>query len=107
MKKSNLKDHVESVLRDFPDTRNSDVTLTLYVWLRVGGDKVFEIDGKEGKFIRLKDIIGLPSEDKVSRIRRKFQEENKYPATDPIVIQKRSKERKEWVGFAHTGSFEE
>lgn len=99
MEKNTLKDHVESVLRDLPDTRNSDVTITLYVWLRVGGDRVFEIDGKEGKFIRLKDIIGLPSEDKVSRIRRKFQEEGKYVATDPEVLRRRQKAIPEWVDF--------
>lgn len=107
MSKETLKARVEAVLRDLPDTRNDDTLLALNVWHRMRPDLFEKVEGKEGLYIRAKDLLDyLPNHDHISRIRRKFQEDKKYPATDPEVIRQRSNERKKWEGFAQTGSFE-
>ena len=93
-----LKDKVEKVLSEQAQTRNSDIDLTLWVWYTYYRELLEwqETEGtpeKPGKWlVSLTNVRALPSEDKISRIRRKFQELGKYPATDPAVIARRNKE---------------
>lgn len=102
-----LTHHVEVVLRDNEATRNSDIDLTLWVWYTfykehlewqetVGSERL-----GEGRWIvSLTSVRALPSEDKISRIRRKFQErseqypDGRYLATDPVVLARRRQEEK-------------
>jgi hypothetical protein len=96
------KEMVEVILRDYPQTRENDVTLAVYVWwkfyryfLEWEGDASTEGDPQKGRWIvPLEKVPHLPSESDLSRIRRKFNELGLYKATDPAVIARRSRERK-------------
>lgn len=108
MKKGDLKRLVEQVLRDDPSTRNDDTLLALVVWHKLRPDLFMQVDGKEGLYIRAKDLLDhLPNHDHVSRIRRKFQEGGDYVPTLPEVARKRRQEIDVWKGFAHKGEFPE
>lgn len=89
---------VEAVLRDKEHTRDSDIELTLWVWYTFYSDYLeweshaTEAEPEAGRwFVSLTSIRSLPSEDRISRTRRKFQESTKefpngkYPPTDPAV----------------------
>lgn len=92
-----LTRQVESILRDTPNTRNSDIDLTLWVWYSFYKEHlewdVNEALPDKGRWIvPLGNVRALPSEDRISRTRRKFQEptpiypNGQYPPTDPEVI---------------------
>lgn len=104
--KSKLKDRVEDVLRNEPETRNDDQLLTLCVWKLMFPEQFISIPGMEGLYIRAKSIISeLPNHDYISRIRRKFQEAGQYEATDPEIRKKRKQEEKTWIDFSRTAQF--
>lgn len=92
MKKLNtLKNQVEAVLIDDPETRNSDIALTIGVWVRFYGVKMS---------IEVSQLYKLPREDNVKRIRAKFQnEENKYLPTSWEVAEKRGINERTWRRF--------
>lgn len=103
-RKNVLRTHVEYILKTYPNTANDDIELMLYLWVTFHqhrlvweerqGTGAFR-EGQEGQWmVPLGTIRSLPSEDKIARIRRKFQEEGMYKATDPKVIARRSKEKK-------------
>lgn len=96
--KPSLRSQVEGVLTAQPATRNSDIDLTMWVWYTHYKEKLEwqeAIGQREGRWIvSLSNVRLLPSEDKISRIRRKLQEDGQYPATDPVVIARREKENK-------------
>ncbi len=96
-----LKGQVEHTLQVHEQTRNSDIALTLALWIRFYPQ--FIRRGKTGEEgVWLKDIFNLPREDNVKRIRAKFQnEENKYLPTDPKVREARGIAEDEWR--AHLG----
>lgn len=92
-----LKGKVEHILKTQPHTANSDIELTLWVWYSffqalLEWEVVPSMDQGGRWIVPLSNVRKLPSEDKISRIRRKFQEEGLYPATDPTVIARREKE---------------
>ncbi len=59
-----LKKKVEYCLQNYPETRNSDVGLTIKIWQEFYGVR---------DSILLYDLYRLPREDAVKRIRAKFQ----------------------------------
>jgi len=69
---SNLKDQVIEILRDIPETRNSDITLTIEIWKRFFPEKTI---GGECSAVRFSDLYDLPREDNIKRIRAKLTEE--------------------------------
>jgi len=86
-----LKDQVEYCLREIPETRNSDITLTLAVWK--------EFHGVTG-YINVGKLYDLPREDNVKRVRAKFQNELKmFLPTVWEVAKKRGIKREEWEEF--------
>ena len=100
MKKETLKSKVEYILSTIPETRNDDTLLALQVWHSLRSDLFLSLEGREGLYIRAKDLLDhLPNHDNISRIRRKFQEEGKYVATDPEVFRQRQKSIDKWVDF--------
>lgn len=66
-------DQVKEVLKDYPEARNSDITLTILIWKRYYPQRLKQIDGEE--VVCLKDLYDLPREDNVKRIRAKLAEE--------------------------------
>lgn len=98
----NLKLMVENSLRDDIDSRNSDIRLTNYIWLKYYSDSI-QLTDKNEYYVKLSNLYYLPKQDDVGRWRQKFQNEKGiYLPTDPEVRkQRRMKEieiRKE-LGF--------
>ena len=80
---------VESVLQESPDTRNND---KLLVW------KIWEIYYQVKDSVTLNQFIKLPSEEIISRIRRRIQNDLKlYPPTDQRVAEARKWNMREWM----------
>ena len=159
----NLKEKVEAVLKDYPQSRDSDVWLTLKIWslyyptlISRGGflmnfrDHIAETLGKRAlvkpdnfgfaewelyksqtqvwknmldefdntllkggyvaqveekivpvAMVELKNIMDLPREDNVKRIRAKFQnEEKKYLPTTLEVARQRKISEEEWRAWS-------
>ena len=92
-----LKKQVEYCLVNFPETRNSDITLTLEIWRQFFPQRII-IGTKTGReAIALKDLYDLPREDNVKRIRAKFQnEQNLYLPTDWKVAKQRKINEDTW-----------
>lgn len=67
-----LKEQVKRVLMECPESRNSDITLTIEIWKRFFPEKTI---GGECSAIRFKELYDLPREDNVKRIRAKFCEQ--------------------------------
>lgn len=85
----NLKEQVRVVLRSDPETRNSDITLTIRIWQRFYG---------VNDLINVYNLYDLPREDNVKRIRAKFCEQRKdwaYP-TSLKIAKRRGIKEEEW-----------
>lgn len=96
MKIKQLKKQVLSVLREVPETRNSDITLMIEVWKRYYPHFLKETKDKQ-LGVYLKDLYELPREDNIKRIRAKIQnEENKYLPTSMKIAIKRHLNMNEW-----------
>jgi len=94
-----LIDQVEAILKEIPETRNSDITLMIEIWKRYYGKTVFVGGMMNDYFIYLKDLYELPREDHVSRIRRKFCEEGflwAYPTSREVAKQRAINEMEWW-----------
>ncbi len=103
-----IKDRVEFVLKSVPESRNSDKRLTILVWEAFYGDLIHEqVDARIGemgprtgrKLIDLENLMDLPSQDGIKRIRAHFQNTLKlYPPTSPEVAQERGWREDDWMG---------
>lgn len=67
---------VENILRNVPESRNSDITLMIEIWKRYYPQRIKKgASGEEGVWLR--DLYDLPREDGVKRIRASFNHEGK------------------------------
>ncbi len=89
-----LKEQVEDILKIYPETRNSDIKLTLNIWVKYFPKQIKFVEGE--RYIKLKDLYSLPREDNVKRIRAKFNERGDYLPTNPEVLKQRGLKEKEW-----------
>lgn len=107
MTKTKIKEltkHVEAILKEHPKARNSDQWLTLKIWATYYKSRIKQVEEKlpDGttrirKYVFLDDILELPREDNVKRIRAHFQNDfHMYPPTDKSVIIKRGQEQIVW-----------
>ncbi len=86
---TNLKKQVKAVLQEYPESRNSDITLMILIWRRFYGVE---------KYVDLMKLYDLPREDNVKRIRAKYCEEKHnwaYP-TDIKIMRARKIKEDEW-----------
>ena len=92
----NLRFNILKVLAEDLDSRNSDIHLTLKLWLELHKDKIFS--GPEGRpAICLKDILRCVREDHVKRLRAKIQnEEHRFLPTTFEVRKQRKINEQEW-----------
>ena len=84
-----LKKEVKHVLQNWPETRNSDIALTIKVWQLFYGIR---------DIVDLSKLYDLPREDNVKRIRAKFCEQGfnwAYPSNWKIARARKIKED-EW-----------
>jgi hypothetical protein len=92
-----LKDKVRKMLSLYPETRNSDITLTIKIWKEYYPSKILwrEKDNKE--YVAITDLFELPREDNIKRLRAKIQnEEGKYLPTEWKIAEKRGIEQDKW-----------
>jgi len=98
--KVKLRDMVETVLKDVEETRNSDIKLTIAIWIKYYPDHVLNTSRGDKTGIFLESLYKLPREDNVKRIRAKIQnDEKKYLPTDPDVRRKRKISEEEWYSY--------
>jgi len=94
-----LKDKVEYCLRNFEDTRNDDILLTIKIW-ETFHPSALKQDAVGNRVVYLNKLFDLPREDNVKRIRAKFQnEERKYLPTKAEVRRKRGINEDSWRAY--------
>ena len=96
-----LKQQVFNCLKLYPETRNSDITLTLKVWSEYYVQMLHpDPRGSDNLMVYAKDLFNLPREDHVKRIRAKIQNQDRvYLPTDPNILLERAKLSAEWKEF--------
>ena len=90
-----LKKQVESVLSEVPETRNSDITLTIAVWERYY-PSLIRVGASKDRGIWLKDLYSLPREDNIKRIRADFNKKGMYLTTSATVAKQRRTKEDAW-----------
>lgn len=98
----NLRKKIEYVLENFPKGRDSDQWLTLKIWALYYPDyiKVDKGTVNDRKFVYLEDIMSLPREDNVKRIRAVIQNvEKRYLPTSWKVAKQRKINEEEWKEY--------
>lgn len=98
-----LKAMVRNVLRDIPETRNSDIRLMVEIWKRYypsrvrGGDVSAETGARLKEYIMLDDFYDLPHHDGIKRIRAHFQnDKGEYLPTSYEVVRQRKINEERW-----------
>lgn len=91
-----LEQRVDNILMNFPDTRNSDVRLTIELWKRFFSH--FLVIGKDGRiYISMERLYDVPSQDSIGRVRQKIQnDKGLYPPTDWKIAKRRGMLEDEW-----------
>ena len=99
MQKGKLKKEVEHCLQHFPETRNSDIELTIRIWETFYPEKLFEAPHNGNTSVEVRSLFDLPREDNVKRIRAKFTEQDKYLPTSWEVAEQRQIEEGRWRAY--------
>lgn len=97
MSKKTLKDKVLFCLDTYPETRNSDITLTIMVWKKFNPEYIKHTPESDLGYLNLDNLKELPREDHIKRIRAKIQnEDGKYLPTSLSVAKQRRIEENKW-----------
>jgi hypothetical protein len=96
LKMLKLKDQVEVILKDYPASRDSDITLTIALWKKFYSAHIKTTqDGSFG--ILLQSLYALPSQESVKRLRALIQnDEHRLLPTDSRVRKQRRIKEEEW-----------
>lgn len=94
--KNTLKKRVEKILQEHPETRNSDIALTIMIWQCFYNSKIYTSNLNGDQYIHLKDLYNLSREDNIKRIRAKFNAEGKYWPTDIKIVRARGLNEDGW-----------
>lgn len=95
MKSKTLEYKVRHILANHPKTRDSDITLTQYIWWAFHRDSLKQ-EGAE-IYVNVNHLHNLPREDNIKRIRARIQnEEHKYPPTNIQVAKQRKWNEQQW-----------
>ena len=93
--KSLLQKQIYSVLKHYPETRNSDIILTIKIWELFYRGRLFIHN--EVLAIELKDLWNLPREDHIKRYRAEIQNVRRlFMPTTPDIFMERARLSKEW-----------
>jgi hypothetical protein len=91
-----LKKQVENILGNFPEARNSDKYLTITVWRTFYRKFISNPDELCAK-LYLNDIMNLPSQDGIKRIRAHIQNtEKRFLPTDIDIAKERGWREEDW-----------
>lgn len=95
-----LRAKVLEILKEYPKARDSDIWLTIKLWTLKYPTLIDRSDPDNPK-IALKDILTLPREDNVKRVRAKIQnEEGLYLPTSPEIRKQRKISEEEWKAWS-------
>jgi hypothetical protein len=99
MKQDQLKTRVSGVLAEFPDTRNCDIKLMIYLWNKYYPAHIKNTSGGQGIF--LSSLYTLPTQESIKRVRAIIQnDEHRWLPTDEKVRRRRrvlEEEYRTWV----------
>jgi len=90
-----LKEQVKTTLEEQPDTRNSDIALTIEIWKRYYS-KLVPINRNNIPFIRLQDLYELPNQDNIKRVRAQYNAKGRYWPTDWKIARGRGINEDKW-----------
>jgi len=91
-----LKQQIEYVLENQPETRNSDKLLTISIWRIFHKDLLCHVD-RVGETVPIYNILDLPSESSVTRIRAMVQNRDKrFLPTDIDIAIERGWRESDW-----------
>lgn len=100
MEKGKLKKQILNLLEHDIETRNNDMVLTTRIWLKFYKDRLIQNTKDEQWYASMQNILYLPHQDAVKRIRAKIQnEEHKFLPTDPDVRKLRKISEEDWKHF--------
>lgn len=95
-----LKNQVLKTLEKYPKARNSDVVLMLNLWVTYYPSRIHRDNPESPSFVYLRDIIDLPREDLIGRVRRIIQNvENKFLPTSLEVVKQRKINEQIWRDY--------
>lgn len=101
MELKNAKKRVYAILEKHPKARDDDKYLVAYYWIEYQSNLLWRDEGGHWQ-VPLSNILKLDSEDKLSRIRRKIQnEEGRFWPTLEEVAQKRGIAMEKWRQWAN------
>lgn len=101
--KNVLKKQILEVLKEYPQSRDSDQWLTIKIWAKYYPSRIHLNELTNDKYIFLKDIMEMPREDNVKRIRAVIQnEENKFLPTSLKVVKKRKINEQKWKDYLNS-----
>lgn len=84
-----LRKQVEYILDQHSVTRNSDIYLTVAIWKNFYPDKVYQNESNKD-YVYLSDLLELPREDNIKRIRADIQNrQHRYLPTDRKILKQR------------------
>lgn len=84
-----IKNKVEAILREYPNTRNSDHLLLATYWQMF--DRELIANNEAGDWIHISKVPELTSPESIRRYRQIIQGEGKYLATDTVIKGRRKK----------------
>jgi len=87
-----VKEKVKTILEKYPDARNSDRKLIVWLWWYFHGNR-FEKQEDGELWIRARDVFDFESTETIRRIRQKFQEAGQYQS-DKQIAEERAKKAK-------------
>lgn len=96
-----LKPKILKILAEFPRARNSDAWLTVKLWCIYFPSRIHRNENKKA-YIFLEDILDLPKEDHIKRIRAVIQNvEHKFLPTDLKIAMQRKILESDWRKYVN------
>lgn len=100
-----LKNRVLKILEKYPKTRDSDIKLTLTLWMVYYPSRIHKETPESPAFVYLRDIIDLPREDNIKRVRAIIQNiDNKFLPTSLEVAKQRKINEEVWREYIKNNS---
>ena len=96
-KKKKLEEEIRFCLKEYPQTRNSDIELTIRIWQTFYPTKLILREKDSRYYVAVRDLFDLPREDNVKRLRARIQNElGEFLPTDINVVRQRRINEEKW-----------
>lgn len=95
MKRNVVRKQIEKVLETMEEARNDDKVLAIEVWRNYLPES--------RTIVTFEEVLRLPSQEAINRIRRKIQnDEKRFLPTDEKIRKRRKISEKEWLEYLWT-----